>query len=249
MSTPDISIVFPAYNEKNRLPRSLRLTKEFMSGTGHSFEIIVVDDGSTDGTPEYAREALASSGVDLRVLRHETNRGKGQAVRTGIDAATGKYVLFSDADLSTPIEELPGLLSHVDDGFDIAIGSRALDRERVEVRQAAGRDYSGRLFNVLVQALLLPGIHDTQCGFKLFVREIIPELTSRQKITGFSFDVELLWIARKLGFSIKEVPVRWLNDPETKVKFFSDGPKMILDLLRIRLIHRKTDFSATISDK
>jgi len=215
MSTPDISIVFPAYNEKNRLPRSLRLTKEFMSGTGHSFEIIVVDDGSTDGTPEYAREALASSGVDLRVLRHETNRGKGQAVRTGIDAATGKYVLFSDADLSTPIEELPGLLSHVDDGFDIAIGSRALDRERVEVRQAAGR----------------------------------PELTSRQKITGFSFDVELLWIARKLGFSIKEVPVRWLNDPETKVKFFSDGPKMILDLLRIRLIHRKTDFSATISDK
>jgi dolichyl-phosphate beta-glucosyltransferase len=223
--------VIPAYNEARRLPATLARVGEHLAGRGVPHEIVVVDDGSSDGTAEVAR----AGGDTVRVLRHEPNRGKGYAVRRGMLAATGERRLMTDADLSTPIEELSRLEAEIDRGFDIAIGSRAAPGARIEVHQPAYREAMGRAFNLLVQALLLPGLADTQCGFKLFTAGAAEVAFSPGRLDGFSFDVEALYVARRRGLRVVEVPVVWRNDAATRVGI-AKGGAAFLDLLRIRLL-------------
>jgi len=231
---PELSLVIPAFDEARRLPGSLATALAFLTAHGRPFEVIVVDDGSRDDTAGVAAENLAALGGRGRLLRLAPNRGKGAAVRTGVRAALGEYVLVSDADLSTPLEELAELERALEAGADIAIGSRALDRRRVLRRQPFARDWSGRLFNLVVQLCVLPGIHDTQCGFKLFRRAVVAPVFARARIDGFGFDVESLAIARHLGFRIAEVPVRWRNDADSRVSLWQ-GAAAFFDPLRVRL--------------
>ena len=231
MSVPALSVVIPAYNEALRLPATLARVRDHLSGRGVPYEIVVVDDGSSDATADVARAA----GDLVRVLRHEPNRGKGYAVRRGMLAATGERRLMTDADLSAPIEELAKLEAEVDHGFDVAIGSRAVPGARIEVHQPAYRETMGRLFNVLVQALLLPGLADTQCGFKLFTARAAEAAFAPGRLDGFSFDVEALYVARRRGLRVVEVPVVWRNDAATRVGLGAGGAAFV-DLARIRLL-------------
>jgi dolichyl-phosphate beta-glucosyltransferase len=227
-----LSIVIPAYNEVVRLPATLGRLRESLAGRDGETEIVVVDDGSTDGTAEVAREA---GGEGLVLLRHEPNRGKGYAVRRGMLAARGRRRLMTDADLSTPIEELSRLADRLDAGADVAIGSRAVAGARIEVHQPVYREMMGRVFNRLVQVLLLPGLQDTQCGFKLF-DAAAAELAFRAcRLDGFSFDAEALYVARRWGLRIDEVPVTWRNDAASRVSL-GGGGAAFLDLFRIRLL-------------
>jgi dolichyl-phosphate beta-glucosyltransferase len=178
--------------------------------------------------------AAAEGGPALRVLRSDRNRGKGHAVRRGMLAARGERRLMTDADLSTPLEELPALEARLDAGFDVAIGSRAVRGARIEVHQSLFRETAGRAFNVLVRLLLLPGVRDTQCGFKLYTARAAQAAFERVRLDGFSFDVEALYVARRLGLRMTEVPVLWRNDAATRVGGLS-GALAFLDLLRIRL--------------
>jgi dolichyl-phosphate beta-glucosyltransferase len=225
-----LSVVIPAYNEALRLPGTLVRVGEHLDRLDVPFEIVVVDDGSTDGTAALA----GAAGERVRVLRHEPNRGKGYAVRRGMLAATGERRLLTDADLSTPIEELAKLQAALDEGYDVAIGSRAIAGARIEVHQPAYREAMGRLFNRLVQVLLLPGLHDTQCGFKLFSARAAGAAFAPATLDGFSFDVEALYLARQRGLRIAEVPVTWRNDAATRVGL-GGGAAAFVDLLRIRL--------------
>jgi dolichyl-phosphate beta-glucosyltransferase len=225
-----LSVVIPAYNEVLRLPSTLARVQDYLAGRGEEHEIVVVDDGSTDATAEVARAA----GNVVRVLRHEPNRGKGFAARRGMLAAAGERRLMTDADLSTPIGELAGLEAALDRGYDVAIGSRAVAGARIEVRQPAYREAMGRLFNVVVQLLLLPGVSDTQCGFKLFTAAAAVAAFGPCRLDGFSFDVEALYAARRRGLRIAEVPVVWRNDAATRVSLGGGGAAFV-DLLRIRL--------------
>jgi dolichyl-phosphate beta-glucosyltransferase len=238
--TPDLSVVVPAYNEASRLPSTLRQLRDWLVISRLSHEIVVVDDGSTDGTAEAAR---AAGGESLVLLRHAPNRGKGYAVRRGMVAATGARRLMTDADLSTPIEELPKLMAELDRGFDVAIGSRAVRGSRIEVHQPFYREAMGRTFNALVQVLLLPGLHDTQCGFKLFTARAAEAAFSPGRLDGFSFDVEALCAARKRGLRIAEVPVVWRNDPRSRVSL-GGGGAAFLDLLRIRRLAKQGVYDA-----
>jgi dolichyl-phosphate beta-glucosyltransferase len=231
---PELSLVIPAFDEARRLPGSLATALAYLKAHGRPFEVIVVDDGSRDDTAGVAAENLAALGGRGRVLRLAPNRGKGAAVRTGVRAARGEQVLVSDADLSTPIEELEALERAIEAGADIAIGSRALDRRRVLRRQPLAREWSGRVFNLVVRLFALPGIHDTQCGFKLFRRAVVEPVFARARIDGFGFDVEVLAIARHLGYRIAEVPVRWRNDADSRVGL-GQGAAAFFDPLRVRL--------------
>jgi dolichyl-phosphate beta-glucosyltransferase len=226
---PEISVVIPAYNEEARLPRTLERVRAHLAGRPH--EIVVVDDGSRDRTVALAQEA---GGPGLVLVRNEENRGKGFAVRRGMLAARGARRLMTDADLSTPIEELARLESCLASGHDVAIGSRAMRGARIEVRQPWYRENVGRLFNVFVRVLAVPGLSDTQCGFKLFSAPAAQAVFSASRLDGFSFDVEALYIARQLGFRIAEVPVTWRNDAATRVGLLG-GFQAFPDLLRIRL--------------
>lgn len=239
MSRPRLSVVIPAYNEALRLPSTLGRVRKHLAERGGAHEIVVVDDGSTDATAEVARAA----GDVVRVLRHQPNRGKGYAARRGMLAATGERRLMTDADLSTPIEELAGLEAALDRGYDVAIGSRAVAGARIEVRQPAYREAMGRLFNLLVQALLLPGLSDTQCGFKLFTARAARAAFSVASLDGFSFDVEALYLARRLGLRIAEVPVIWRNDAATRVGL-GGGAAAFADLVRIHLRARRGAYGA-----
>jgi glycosyltransferase involved in cell wall biosynthesis len=195
-------------------------------------EILVVDDGSTDETADIV-ERLGNSG--LRLIRNGTNRGKGYSVKCGVLAATGDYVLFSDADLSTPIEEMANLLSAADkENADVVVGSRGLDNRYIEKHQSTVREGGGRLFNVMVRMLLGLNIRDTQCGFKLFKRAKVQSAFQKQTTDGFGFDPELLFVMTQQGLKILEVPVRWSHAEGSKIRFFRDGVRMFTDLLRIR---------------
>ena len=239
MTAPSLSVVVPAYNEARRLPASLARVRAYLRGRGREYEIVVVDDGSSDTTSQVARDA----GADVRVLRHEPNRGKGYAVRRGMLAATGARRLITDADLSTPIEELAKLEAEIERGFDVAIGSRAVAGALIEVHQPAYREVMGRLFNRLVQALLLPGLRDTQCGFKLFTDRAAQAAFSVSSLDGFSFDVEALYVAGHRGLRIAEVPVTWRNDAATRVGL-GGGAAAFADLVRIRLRARRGAYGA-----
>ena len=240
--TPALSVVIPAYNEEQRLPASLARIRGFLEARAQSFEIVVADDGSRDAT---AAVAEAEGGPCLRVLRGERNRGKGHAVRRGMLEARGGRRLMTDADLSTPIDELPSLEARLDQGFDVAIGSRAIVGARIEVRQSAFRETAGRAFNVLVRLLLLPGIRDTQCGFKLFTAAAAQAAFAPVRLAGFSFDVEAIYIARRQGLRVAEVPVLWRNDVATRVGGLS-GTRAFLDLLRIRLNAARGRYGAAL---
>ncbi len=239
-----LSVVVPAYEEAARLGPTLDAIRRFLDSRRFTSEVIVVVDGGGDGTLELAR-GVGLEWPALVVLHHQPNRGKGYAVRRGMLAARGRYRLFSDADLSTPIEEVDRLIAALDDGVDIAIGSRALPASDVRVRQAWWRQSMGRIFNQVVRRLAVPGIRDTQCGFKCLRGEAADQIFGRQRLAGFSFDVELLWIARKLGFRVVEVPVTWVNDPLSRVHPARDSARMLADLVRLRVDDWRGRYRAT----
>jgi dolichyl-phosphate beta-glucosyltransferase len=227
VSDPFLSVVIPAFNEAERLPRTLERVGAFLRAFGRGHEILVVDDGSKDGTAERARAAGAT------VLRNEANRGKGHAVRRGMLEARGQRRLMTDADLSTPIEELPRFLEKLDEGYDVVIGSRALPGARIEVHQPWFRENTGRLYNLFVRVLALRGLRDTQCGFKLWSADAARAAFADARLDGFSFDVEALYLARRRGYRIAELPVIWRNDAATRVSL-GGGSVAFPDLLRIR---------------
>ena len=229
-----LSVVVPAFNEARRLPATLARVIAYLDGRGRRYELLVVDDGSQDATIEVATRGLAALGERGRVCRLPANRGKGAAVRAGIEAARGENVLVTDADLSTPIEELEALERACGAGADVAIGSRALDRSLIVRRQPLLREWSGRLFNLIVQLFALPGIHDSQCGFKLFRGAVAKDVFARARSEGFGFDVEVLAIAKHLGYRIAEVPVRWRNDDDSRLSL-ARGALAFVDPLRVRL--------------
>lgn len=235
MNDIDISVIIPAYNEESRIGTSLLSALEFLNKTGISFEILVVDDGSSDNTSGIAGDIDNS----IKVLIQPRNMGKGAAVRRGMLESKGKIRIFSDADFSTPIYELPKILESLKDGYDICIGSRALRPELIKKHQPFYREFMGKTFNKIIQLLLFRGIKDTQCGFKGFTEKSAEQLFSNSIIDGFGFDVEILYLAKKYGFKVKEEPVEWYNDQRSTVSPIKDSLKMIAEIFRIRKIHKK----------
>jgi dolichyl-phosphate beta-glucosyltransferase len=229
-----ISIIIPAYNEEKRLPATLRQVFAYLQREQWQFaEIVVVDDGSVDGTAEIA-EQMRSECAELRVLRNPGNRGKGYAVRHGIQKCNGAWALFTDADLSAPIEELDKLWNAAaEQGAPIAVGSRALDRRLIGKRQPWFRETAGRFFNLVMRLTTGLPFHDTQCGFKLFETSAAREIFRRQLLDGFGFDVEVLFIGRLLGYREIEVPVRWNDVAGTKVSTWR-GLAAFLDPFTVR---------------
>ena len=229
---PELSIIIPAFNEELRLPVTLAQISAYIRLGGRQTEVIVVDDGSTDRTTDIAH-SFHDEIPCLRVLSNGRNCGKGYSVRHGMLEARGRFVLFTDADLSAPIDDADKLLSALSD-HDVAIGSRALDRSLITVHQAAYREYAGILFNFIVRAVLRLPFVDTQCGFKAFRRDPCRVIFQQQRIEGFGFDPELLYLARHHGLRAVEIPVRWANSPATKVNMLRDSLQMFLDVFVIR---------------
>jgi glycosyltransferase involved in cell wall biosynthesis len=234
-----LSIVVPAYNEESRIDATLRKIHVYAEAQQRRIEVIVVDDGSTDSTVQ-----VVARFPEVRILRLSANRGKGYAVRHGALNAAGEFVLFTDADLSSPIEEADALFAALDSaGADAAIGSRALRRELIGVRESILRDYSGRCYNLLVRLFTGLRIHDTQCGFKLFRASTTRRAFELQRVEGFGFDPELLFLIERLGGKIVEMPVRWNHDPATKVRFPRDPIRMFADLIMLRLRSIRANYS------
>lgn len=234
------TLVLPAYNEHNRIEACLRAVSDWRRSRpgGWDWEVILVDDGSTDGTRGVAERVARDAGLPLQVLWHERNRGKGAAIRTGVMAASGDPILISDVDLSTPLSEWVKLAERLP-RHPVAIGSRALQRDLVRRSQPLYRQLLGRSGNVLVRILAVPGIRDTQCGFKLFRGDVARRLFGEARIDAFAYDMEILYLARRAGISIAEVPVLWFNSRDSRVSFVRDALVTLRDLLRIRWIHRK----------
>ena len=232
MSPPQLSIVIPAFNEEQRLPTTLEKIANYIREKRPDTEVIVVDDGSTDKTAEVTRASANKIG-QLRVVSNGRNRGKGFSVRRGSLEAKGDTILFTDADLSAPIEEGEKLLATLQ-SQDVAIGSRAVDRSLIEVHESAFREFAGIIFNKIVRVILRLPFVDTQCGFKAFRRERCLIIFEQQTIERFGFDPELLYLARHHGLSIIEVPVRWAHSPATKVNMMRDSVQMFLDVFIIR---------------
>jgi glycosyltransferase involved in cell wall biosynthesis len=234
-----LSIVIPAYNEGMRIGRSLDEILAFVTAHSYSVEVIVVDDGSTDDTADQVESRVAAyerAGHLLRLLTNSPNRGKGYSIKRGMTEAAGDIVLFSDADFSSPITEAPALIIPIAEGrADVTFGSRAIDRSLIGIRQAPLRDFGGRVFNFLMRAITGLNFKDTQCGFKAFRRKLAAPVFRLQRIERFGFDPEILYIARKRGLRLLEVPVRWDHSEGSKVSFFRDSLTMFLDLLRIRI--------------
>jgi dolichyl-phosphate beta-glucosyltransferase len=230
-----LSVVIPAHNEVERIGPTLERVLEYLAQQGYTFEVIVVDDVSQDATADVVARFQQRT-PQLRLVQRTAQPGKGAAVQAGMLAAKGRWVVFSDADLSTPIEEVEKLLVAVErEGYDAAIGSRGLPQSDLRVRQPWYRETMGRGFNLMVRAIALHGFRDTQCGFKLFRGEAAQELFRRQTIMGFAFDVEVLFLAVKRGLRIKEVPVTWINSPRSKVDPIRDSLRMARDMIGIRV--------------
>lgn len=235
-SMPKLSVIIPAFNEEKRIGRTLDQVIAFLRQKSFSSEIIVVDDGSADKTIEVCESILGS--FPHKLIRNPENRGKGYVVRQGMLLAEGEFVLFTDADLSTPISEVDRFLVSLAGEYDVVIGSRALEGSQIEVRQNSLRETMGKVFNWCARLISFKGIHDSQCGFKCFTKKAAKDLFSRQKLDGFSFDAEILFLAQKRGYKILETPVVWRNSFQSRVQILRDPVSMFVDLLRIRWIHR-----------
>jgi dolichyl-phosphate beta-glucosyltransferase len=233
---PAFSLVIPAFNEADRIAKTLRDTLGYLQATSPQSELIVVDDGSTDATSQIVREVFASrTGVTARLLEHSPNRGKGAAVRQGLLAATTAIGLFSDADLSTPIDEAPKLIEPIRAGeLDVAFGSRGLDRSLIGHRQPWRREQGGRVFNLIVRLATDLPFWDTQCGFKAFRLDVFRPILEAAKTDGFGFDVELLYLARKAHLRMKEIPVRWNHNEGSKVNVARDSVRMLREVAALR---------------
>ncbi len=230
----ELSVIIPAYNEEKRIRKTLETVIAYLDRKKHNYEIIVVNDGSTDKTKEVIQEFVKDSGnKKIKVHDNPCNKGKGYSVKQGFLAATKLWILFTDADLSTPIEELETCMRHAGTAA-VVIGSRNLPMSQIVVKQPFLRSTLGKLFPFFVRLLLLPEIRDSQCGFKLFRKDVAAAVAKRQQIEGFCFDVEQIFIVKKCGFIIKEVPITWSNDERSKIRVIRDSLFMFFDLLRIR---------------
>ncbi len=228
-----ISVVIPAYNERDRIPATLQRIREYFDAAGEEYEVIVTDDGSSDGTVDFVRSATADW-PQLSVVALERNQGKGAAVRAGMLRARGEHRLFTDADLSTPIEELPRLRERLVGACQVAIASRAVPGATIGVHQPGRREMMGRTYNRLVQLIVLPGLHDTQCGFKVYTAQAAVACFQPLRTKGFGFDAEALLRARRKGWEIAEVPVRWNHRDDSRVSALRNSGMVLLDLVRLR---------------
>lgn len=234
------SIIIPAYNEENRLPSTLILCIDYFDSRNLPYEIIIVDDGSRDSTAAMVRK-FQKIRKQITLITLPKNRGKGHAVRTGVLSSRGSVVLMADADGSTPFEEVERLERELEQGNPIAFGSRALHSEETSVNAWWYRKVIGRIFNLVVNTLTVPDVRDTQCGFKLFKSEVAQKLFSLQTLDGFAFDVELLYLAHRLGYTFKEVPVNWHSVAGSKVNVITDSFRMFCEVLSLPLRHRHVE--------
>ena len=233
MKSPTYTIVIPAYNEEARVGATLERVLAYLREQNWDAEVIVVNDGSRDRTVEVVR-TYAEKNPGLRLLENPGNRGKGYSVRNGMLEARGEVLLFSDADLSSPIEEAPKLLRAIRGGADVAIGSRWLNSELQTERQPWYRQLFGRLFNLALRIVLGLKFSDTQCGFKAFTRAAAAQIFSQQKIERWGFDPELLFLAKKSGFKVVEIPVAWAHSEGSRISYFRDGVQMLVEMLKVR---------------
>ncbi|MET0410729.1 MAG: dolichyl-phosphate beta-glucosyltransferase [Polyangiaceae bacterium] len=236
---PEVSIVIPAYNEARRIVPTLASRIEYFDARSLPYEIIVVDDGSRDSTAAVVRE-VARWHASLRLIRLPSNLGKGAAVRTGVRNAAGQLVLLDDADGATPIAEFSRLREAVDAGADVAIGSRAFPGEQSKIERRLLRFVTGRVFAFVVNRWVVPGIADTQCGFKLFKGAVARRIFALQQLDGFAFDVEALHLAQVFGHTVAEVPIHWADVPGSKVSVATDSLRMLWDVLRTPLVVRRS---------
>ena len=235
MKNINLSIIIPSHNEANRIENTLKTVRNYLAKVNWKTEVIVVDDGSQDGTTARVTDFM-EDWESLLLVKNPKNCGKGFSVKNGILHASGRVVLFTDADLSTPVEEIPKLIEPIiRNESDLTFGSRALDRSLIGVHQSLTREFSGRIFNWLVQMLIGLPFKDTQCGFKAFRHQAIIPFIGQQRISGFGFDPEILFLAKINGLRLQEIPIRWNHHEGTKVRFFQDSLKMFLGLIQIRL--------------
>ena len=228
-----LSIVIPCYNEQDRLPATLEAIKTYMAGRGTEYELILADDGSSDRTAEVIKGAIQGT-ANVHSVRLPENRGKGRALAEGVKISKGDRVLLTDADLSTPIDELPKLEAQLDQGAGVAIASRAIKGSQIVIHQPVYRVLMGKTFNLIVQVLLLPGLWDTQCGFKLFRGDLARAVFADLKTNGFGYDPEALFLAKRRGEKIAEVPVVWRHSAPTKVAPLRHSLDMFRDVVRTR---------------
>jgi dolichyl-phosphate beta-glucosyltransferase len=233
-SKVSISVVIPAFEEELRIPDTICRIHEYLTKRSEEFEIIVVDDGSSDNTARLV-ENLGNALLNIKLKRNAVNKGKGFSVREGILSSLYPFILVSDADLSTPIEELERLLPYCYDGFDIVIGSRGLKESDIVKRQPWYRERMGKIFNLIVRTVALDNFKDTQCGFKVFKADAAQKIFNLCRIDGFSFDVEMLFVAQKMGYRIKEVPIRWIDSPSSRIRILRDSFRMLVDIFVIKL--------------
>jgi dolichyl-phosphate beta-glucosyltransferase len=232
---PPFSAVIPAFNEANRIGDTLRSTLAYLSKFSPESELIVINDGSTDSTGAVARDVLATAQVETHLLENFPNRGKGAAVRKGLVAATRPIGLFFDADLSTPLEEIPKVIEPIARGeVDIAFGSRGLDRTLIGTRQSWRREQGGRVFNLIVRLATGMPFWDTQCGFKAFRLDVCRPILETAQVNGFAFDVDLLYRAYRAGLRLREVPVRWNHSEGSKIEFVRDSLRMLREVIALR---------------
>lgn len=246
---PNLSIVIPAYNEATRLGGTIQTALAYLNEYQPEAELIIVDDGSTDETALIAERSLAHAGrIQGRVIRNQPNRGKGHAVRTGLLAGRAEIALFSDADFSTPITEIPKMVEPIERGeCDLGFGSRALDRSLIGVHQPWRREQGGRVFNLIVKMVTGMPFWDTQCGFKAFRMSVCRPIIEAAKIDRFAFDVELIYVAHLAGLRLCEIPVRWDNYEGSKISFVRDSFNMVGQVLSIRDRARRGEYDAALN--
>jgi glycosyltransferase involved in cell wall biosynthesis len=233
---PPFAVVIPCFNEAERIGATARATLQFLETNSPESELIIVNDGSIDATSTIARDALAAAKIEARLLENFPNRGKGAAVRTGLLAAARPIGLFFDADLSTPLSEIPKLIEPIsNDDVDLAFGSRALDRKLIGIHQPWRREQAGRVFNLLVRIATGLPFWDTQCGFKAFRLDVCRPILERARVQGFAFDVELLFLAHRAGLRLREIPVRWNHAEGSKVRVVHDSLAMLREVIALRL--------------
>lgn len=235
-----LSVIIPAYNEGRRIEKTLGILFNYFKEKDYDYEVIVVDDGSTDDTILKAQSSALAKNNKLKIVTNPGNKGKGYAIKNGIMHSHAEYILFTDADMSTPVEELDNMLGYVKQGYDIVIGSRDVEGSRVVLHQPWHREIMGKTFNLIVKAFLLKEFNDTQCGFKLFKGDIAREIAKDMRIDGFAFDVEMLYMARMRNYKVKELGVKWENSPESKVKILHSPISMFFDLFKIKALHHKS---------